>query len=167
MQKSADPEHCDPPDARPAAENVPLDRIHEWPRNPHKPSTQDVRDVARSIKRFGFGAPIVARQENGELIAGHSRYLAAKRLKLTTVPVRFMDLSEQEAHVHALADNKIPSNRKRDWTDESIAAILEEAEAAGVDVEAGTGFDEDEIDALLAEATGEGGGGDEEESGQT
>jgi hypothetical protein len=146
--------------AEPAAEYVALDKIHAWPRNPHPPSLKNVRDVARSIKRFGFGEPILARRENGEIIAGHCRLLAAHRLRLDRVPVRWSDLPESEAHVLALADNKLASNRDRDWTDDSIAAILEEAEAAGTDVEVGTGFDEDEIDKLLAEAHAASGDGD-------
>ena len=143
-------------------DDVPIGHLHPWPQNPHPPRAKDVREVARSIRRFGFASPIVARRENGEIINGHSRWLAARRLRLETVPVRWSDLPEGEAHMLALADNKIAANRERKWTDEAIAGLLEAAEAAGVDVEVGTGFSEEEIDDLLGgaeDAVEEGGGG--------
>ena len=117
-----------------AAEYVAIDRLHAWPKNPHPPSPRNVRELSRSIKRFGFGSPILARRENGEVICGHARLYAAKRLRMTEVPVRWSDLSESEAHVLALADNKLASNRKRDWDDDSIKEILEEAADHGVEI---------------------------------
>ena len=66
----------------------------------------------------------------------------------------------------ALADNKLPELRERDWTDKSIAAILEELEAQGADLEIGTGFNQEEIDDLIggedlddADASEDGGAG--------
>lgn len=153
-------------DPRPAAEDVPLDRVHEWSKNPHPPASAFVRDIMRSIRRFGFASPIVARAANGEIISGHARYRAARRLKLPTIPVRFLEISEPEAHMLALADNKLPELRERDWTDKSIAAILEELEAQGADLEIGTGFNQEEIDDLIggedlddADASEDGGAG--------
>jgi hypothetical protein len=132
-----------------AAQWVALDRVHAWPKNPHPPQPKEVRNVARSVKRFGFGAPLVARLANGELIAGHVRLLAAKLLKLQTVPVRFLDLPEDEAHVLALADNKLASNRERDWEDDAVSEILDDLEERGIELAIGTGFDDEEIDKIL------------------
>lgn len=134
-----------------AAQWVPVASLRVWAKNPDPPSKKDVRELARSIRRFGFGEPIVARKENGEIIAGHARRLAALRLKMTSVPVRYLDLPEGEAHALALADNKIASNRKRDWDGGDVAAVIEDLEAAGVDLEDGTGFAADEIDDILEE----------------
>ena len=174
MTKEATKVQDDAKQPRPAAEDVTLDRIHPWPKNPDPPTPKHVREIMRSVKRFGWGEPILARVANGEIIAGHARYLAARRLKLATVPVRFMDLSEGEAHMLALADNKIPANRERDWTSDDIAGIMEELEANGTDVEMGTGFDEEEIDALIGDPDdpltseggegGEGGGGGDDDA---
>ena len=134
-----------------AAEWVPLATLHEWRANPDKPTAKDVRDVARSIKRFGFTEPIIARKANGEICAGHSRFLAAKRLKMERVPVRFMDLSEDEAHAYALADNKLASNRERDWRGDEVSAVMRELADKGVELEIGTGFSDDELGAILRE----------------
>lgn len=81
--------------------------LHLWPQNPTKDDPASVRRVADSIKRFGFGAPLVARKANGEVIAGHTRLRAAKQLGLELVPVRYLDISESEAHVLAVADNRL------------------------------------------------------------
>lgn len=82
--------------------------LRPWTDNPRKNDGEPVERVAESIKRFGFGAPIVARRDTREIIAGHTRWKAARQLGLRRVPVRLMDLDEHEAHVLAVADNRIP-----------------------------------------------------------
>lgn len=81
--------------------------LHPWSQNPTKDDPASVRRVADSIKRFGFGAPLVARRANSEVIAGHTRLRAAKQLGLELVPVRYLDISEADAHALALADNRL------------------------------------------------------------
>lgn len=90
-----------------AAEMVDPASLKPWPKNPRKNDGEPVAKVADSIRRFGFAAPIVARLETREIIAGHTRWKAAQQLKLTEIPVRFLDLSEREAHLLALADNRL------------------------------------------------------------
>jgi len=91
----------------PAAEWVDIASLRPWAKNPRKNDGEPVVKVAESIKRFGFAAPIVARLATREIIAGHTRWKAAQSLKLERVPVRFVDLSEREAHLLALADNRL------------------------------------------------------------
>lgn len=55
------------------AEWVSPDDLVPWPGNPRKNDGKPVEAVAKSIERFGFSSPIVARRENGEIIAGHTR----------------------------------------------------------------------------------------------
>jgi DNA modification methylase len=90
-----------------AAEWVDPATLKVWAKNPRKNDGEPVVKVAESIKRFGFASPIVARLETREIIAGHTRWKAAQSLKLDRVPVRFVDLSEREAHLLALADNRL------------------------------------------------------------
>jgi ParB-like chromosome segregation protein Spo0J len=130
-----------------AAEWVEIGAIRPWSRNPRPIKAKDVRDLARSIKRFGFSSPIIARRADGEIIAGHARYAAARRLKMAKVPVRYLELTTDEAHALALADNKLQENR--DWDDDALQSVLEELEAAGTDLTVGTGFDDDDIEKLL------------------
>ncbi len=94
-------------DIGPAAEWVAPATLKPWAKNPRKNDGEPVAKVAESIKRFGFAAPIVARKATREIIAGHTRWKAAQQLKLERVPVRFVDVSEREAHLLALADNRL------------------------------------------------------------
>jgi site-specific DNA-methyltransferase (adenine-specific) len=129
---------------------VPLDSLRPWAENPRKNEGEPVRKVAGSIRRFGFAAPILARAANREIIAGHTRWLAAKELGLDRVPVRFMDLDPADAKLLALADNRIAEEAS--WDDDKLAQILAELKAEDVELVA-TGFDDDEIERLLSKAT--------------
>jgi DNA modification methylase len=131
----------------PAAVWVPINDLRPWLGNP-RTNTDAVDKVADSIERFGFGAPILARQQDQQIIAGHTRLLAAKRLGLTHVPVRFLDLDPADAQLLALADNRL--GELAEWDEAALARVLEELRAANADLEA-TGFDRGEIDQLLAD----------------
>lgn len=134
-----------------AAEWVAIEALRPWKDNPRKNDGEPVRKVAESIQRFGFGAPILARRENGEIIAGHTRWKAAKKLGLDRVPVRYLDLDPADAHLLAVADNRVAAEAT--WDDAMLAAILADLKAQGHELEA-TGFDAAELDKLLADATG-------------
>jgi ParB-like chromosome segregation protein Spo0J len=131
-----------------AAEYVPVEALRPWVKNPRR-NDPAVAAVTDSIKRFGFGAPILARRENGEVIAGHTRLKAAVRLGLKEVPVRYLDLDEREAHALALADNKV--GELAEWDDEMLANVLREMAEDGASLD-GLGFDDAELKRLLATA---------------
>lgn len=135
----------------PAAAWVSIKNLREWKDNPRK-NDPAVAAVAESIKRFGFGAPIIARLADGEVIAGHTRLKAAIKLGLSEVPVRYLDLDPADAHLLALADNK--TSEIAAWDDEALGRILAELRAKEVDLLAGTGFGEAEIDALIRSTQG-------------
>lgn len=107
-----------------AAEWVPVSSLLPWAKNPRKNDGEPVKAIMRSIKRFGFGSPLLARRENGEVIAGHTRLKAAIALGLDRVPVRYLDLDPAEAHLLALADNK--TAEKSRWDDALVTQILAE-----------------------------------------
>src|SRR5579871_4190904 len=112
-----------------AAEWIPVGELVPWLGNPRR-NDAAVKQVADSIKRFGFGAPLLARKANGELIAGHTRLKAALLLGIPRVPVRYLDLDPADAHLLALADNKL--GEIAEWDDEKLAAILIELRAAEI-----------------------------------
>ncbi len=130
-----------------AAEWVAPAALTPWSKNPKPIDGKDVREMSRSIRRFGFGAPIVARRANSEVIEGHLRLAAALRLRLERVPVRYLDISADEAHLLALAAIKFES--RRETNDDELAAILDDLEDKGVDLTVGTGYGDDEIEKLL------------------
>ena len=127
-----------------AAEWVALDALTPWEDNP-RDNDAAVQDVADSIKRFGFASPIIARREDGEVIAGHTRLKAARRLGLDRVPVRFLDLDPTDARLLALADNKL--GELADWSD-GLADVLRILEEDGADLD-GLGFSDEEMAELL------------------
>lgn len=133
-----------------AAEWVPIGELRPWGDNPRRNDGEPVRKVAESIKRFGFGAPIVARKANGEIIAGHTRWKAAQHLGLDRVPVRFVDLDPAQAHLLALADNR--TAEESEWDTERLEALLR---PLTIDDALGTGMDFEEIGKLLDRDEGE------------
>ena len=124
-----------------------IQSVFPMPDNPRK-NAEAVQPVADSIKRFGFGAPLVARKSDRVLIAGHTRLQAAQLLGLDKVPVRFVDLDPAEARALALADNKL--GEIATWDDEQLREVIAGLESDGVDL-AGIGWSDDELSALLEE----------------
>jgi len=92
-----------------------------WGRNPRK-NDAAIKSIADSIRRFGFGSPIVARKSNKQVIAGHTRLQAAKMLGLKQVPVRLLDVSDRDAELLALADNKL--GEISEWDNIELSKIL-------------------------------------------
>lgn len=118
--------------------------LKAWAKNPRR-NDHAVPAVMDSIKRFGFASPIIARP-GGEVIAGHTRLKAALQLRMAEVPVRYMDLDDDEAHALALADNRL--SELADWDDDGLAEVLRELQAEEVDL-GGLGWDDDELAGLM------------------
>jgi len=129
-----------------AAEWVPVGDLVPWDQNPRH-NEDAVAEVAGSIKRFGFAAPIIARRADSMVIAGHTRLKAAHKLGINKVPVRWMDLDPAEARMLALADNKL--NERADWDDDLLSGVLAQLQEDGADLE-GLGWEQSELDALAA-----------------
>ncbi len=89
-----------------------LSDIKPYEKNPRK-NNEAVKYVAQSIKEFGFKVPIVIDKDN-VIIAGHTRYKAAKRLKMKEVPTIIADdLTDEQVKAFRLADNKVAE--KAEW----------------------------------------------------
>lgn len=132
-----------------AAVYLDVNKLIPWAENP-RINDHAVDEVASSIKRFGFASPIVARKsESGDLtiVAGHTRHKAAKKLGLKTVPVRVMNLSEDEASMLALADNRM--GELAEWS-EGLQDVLRELSEKGHDLtELGWGEDLPEFEEAI------------------
>ena len=118
-------------------------------------SDAQVDQIAASIREFGFVNPVLV-DERGEIIAGHGRTLAAKLLGLDRVPViRREGLSDAQKRALRLADNKIALNSG--WDETLLAAEL--SVLADMDFDMGVmGFDDGELQRLMAGAGGTGHG---------
>lgn len=89
-----------------------LDELKPYKNNPRK-NDEAVELVENSIKEFGFKVPIII-DKDGEIIAGHTRYKAAKRLRMDKVPcIVAEDLTEEQIKAYRLADNKV--SEKAQW----------------------------------------------------
>ena len=124
---------------------VHINDVKPWEDNPRH-NDQAVDHVAKSIERFGWGAPIIARRTDGVIIAGHTRYKAAQKLGMDKVLVRYMDLDPAQAAALALADNKL--NEIATWDDQGVADILQGLADQSFDLD-GLGWSQEELDAIL------------------
>lgn len=115
-------------------EELSLDKIKPYEKNPRK-NDGAVNGVAESIKQFGFQQPIVI-DAKGVIIAGHTRYKAAKKLGLKTVPcVRADQLTKEQVKAYRILDNKL--NELAVWNFETLAEELKsfQFDFSGFDVQ--------------------------------
>ena len=130
----------------------PVIRLTPYVRNARTHSDAQVAQIAASIAEFGFNNPVLV-DTNAGIIAGHGRYLAARKLGLAEIPVVVLDhLSETQKRAFILADNRIGENAG--WDDEVLREELADLKDADLDL-AVLGFSEDEVAALLAEVAPE------------
>lgn len=100
-----------------------LGDIRPYEKNPRK-NDAAVKYVAESIKQFGFKVPIVI-DNNDVIVAGHTRWKAAKKLGLEIVPcVVADDLTDEQIKAFRLADNKVAE--KAEWDFDLLSGELDE-----------------------------------------
>jgi ParB-like chromosome segregation protein Spo0J len=118
------------------------------PRNPRIHTDKQVRQIAQSIESFGFNVPLLI-DDQQQVIAGHGRLLAARKLGWDTVPaIRLSHLSESQRMAFLIADNRLTENSS--WDERLLGEqlkILSELEL-DFDLEA-IGFEVPQIDLLI------------------
>jgi DNA modification methylase len=123
-------------------ESWPINRLVPYARNARTHSDAQVAEIAGSIRAFGFANPILA-GEDGDVIAGHGRLAAARRLGLVEVPVIVLrGLSEAQRRQLVLADNRIALNAG--WDPEMLRLELQDLASMGTDLST-LGFTEKEL----------------------
>lgn len=133
----------------PTIELQPVARLRPYTRNARTHSRKQVRQIADSIRRFGFTNPVLV-SDDGEIIAGHGRVMAAKELGMTEVPtVRLSHLRPEDRRAYVLADNKLALNAG--WDTEILALELQTLIDIDFDVTV-TGFSLAEVDLTLDRA---------------
>src|SRR6516165_3202785 len=127
-------------------EQVPLARLTACKANARTHSPKQLRQIAASLKRFGFIVPVLVNAEN-QIVAGHGRVEAAKLLGLKEVPaLRLNHLSAAEQRAFAIADNRLAE--LAEWDRDTLAIELQGLIELNFDVEV-TGFDMGEIELIL------------------
>ena len=126
-----------------------VNELRPYAANARTHSKKQIRQIAKSIERFGFCNPVLIDDEK-QIVAGHGRVEAAKLLDMTAVPtVRLSHLSETDKRAYILADNKLAE--KAGWDREILAIELQALVDLNIEVEM-TGFETAEIDIILDEA---------------
>lgn len=118
------------------------------PRNARTHSKKQVKQIADSIRAFGFIAPVLI-DEQSMILAGHGRVEAAKLVGLSSIPCRRVgSLTAKQKRAYVLADNKLALNAG--WDEQLLAEELEELVSLDLDFEIeATGFSIPEIDSLV------------------
>src|SRR5271165_6015832 len=128
-----------------AIETMQVTRLRPYARNARTHSKKQIRQIADSIRRFGFTNPVLI-SDDDEIIAGHGRVEAAKLLGMPNVPtVRLCGLDTVQRRAYVLADNKLALNAG--WDREVLAIELQGLIDLGFDVET-TGFALGEIEII-------------------
>ena len=127
-------------------ELVHIASLHPHDNNARTHSEHQIKQIARSIERFGFNNPILIDQSN-RIIAGHGRVAAAKLLGYETVPtLRIEHLSEEEKRAFIIADNRLAE--KAGWDTAILAVELQGLSDLGFDIEL-TGFEIPEVEMIF------------------
>lgn len=118
--------------------------LKPWEDNP-RINDKAVDAVAKSIKSFGFNVPILCNQQL-TIIAGHTRWKAAKKIGMKSVPVITLELSEAQRNAFAIADNK--TGEIADWDYPGLRKILERLKYKKIDLPS-LGYSQGQLQALL------------------
>jgi len=126
--------------------SYPVSDLIPYINNSRTHSDEQIGQVAASIKEFGFTNPVLI-DDDGGIIAGHGRTLAAKKLGLDTIPaIRMMGLTEAQKKAYIIADNQLALNAG--WDLDTLKLELETLQELDFDIEL-LGFEDDFIDTLL------------------
>lgn len=94
----------------PKIEMRPISSLRPYAGNARRHSKKQIGQIADSIQRFGFTNPVLI-SDDDEIIAGHGRVMAAKKLSFDTVPaIKLSHLTAAERRAYILADNKLALN---------------------------------------------------------
>ncbi len=127
-----------------------INQIKPYKNNPKLHNKKQVSQIVNSIKEFGFVNPILI-DEDGEIIAGHGRYMAAQAMNMTNVPAIVLShLSDAQKRMYRIADNKLTELGK--WSPELLQIEFKELSVMDVDLDLEiTGFETEEIDRFVLE----------------
>jgi DNA modification methylase len=129
-----------------------IESIRPYENNPRL-NEAAVDAVAASIREFGFRQPIVV-DEEGVIVVGHTRFKAALKLGLITVPVHVaVGLTPAQAQAYRIADNQTATMSS--WDDDKLPLELAQLQEMGFDLDL-TGFSGEELLRLLGSETNEG-----------
>ena len=129
-------------------ERRPISELIPYARNSRTHSDAQVAQIAASIREWGWTMPILV-DEDGNVIAGHGRIMAAQKLGIADVPcMTATGWSEAKRRAYVIADNKLALNAG--WDDDVLKLELQDVDTLGFDLTL-TGFDVAELANLFDE----------------
>lgn len=134
--------------------HIAIDQLRPFKRNARKHSKKQLKQIAASIREFGFTNPVLIDQNN-TILAGHGRVEATKILNMDTVPCVYIEhLTDEQKRAYVLADNQLALNAT--WDEDLLADELKALSEMDLGFElAVTGFSVADIDLHIGEATPE------------
>lgn len=140
--------HVDPFAAlEPSVTMRPIGELKPSPRNARTHGEKQIHKLVASFARFGFVSPILV-DEDGEVIAGHGRLEAARRLGRTVVPtICLSHMSDADKRAYRIADNRLAE--LAGWDDDLLKIEFEELASLDLDLLDITGFEIAEIDLIV------------------
>jgi len=128
-------------------EKIPVSRLNPAAYNPRrelKSGDKDYEKLKRSITEFGMVEPIIWNRQTGNIVGGHQRFTVLKDLGETEIECVVVDMDLPREKALNVALNRIQG----EWDEEKLAAVMADFDSTAFDVSL-TGFDADEVDALL------------------
>lgn len=131
--------------------NRPIAELKPSPNNPRTHDRKQIKQLERSIRKFGFLVPILVDGDD-RVIAGHGRLAAAASLGMAEVPViSVTHLTKAEVRAYLIADNKLAQNAR--WDLELLKEQFLELSIILPDDLTITGYDQPEVNAILFDET--------------
>jgi DNA modification methylase len=127
---------------------LPITSLNPHPKNPRVHSEKQIGQIAQSIEAFGFNVPILV-DHRQNVVAGHGRLLAARKLGRSTVPViKLNHLSESQYSAFLIADNRLTENST--WDEQLLGEQLKVLSELELDFDLEViGFETAQIDVLI------------------
>jgi hypothetical protein len=133
-------------------EYINVDKLSAYETNSRTHSDDQIKQIADSIKEFGFTNPVLIDQD-GTIIAGHGRVQAAKKIRMDEVPcIRLSHLTEAQRKAYVIADNKLALNAG--WDDDLLKSEIEALQMMDFDIDL-LGFDQNELNEIIDLEDGE------------
>lgn len=129
--------------AAPKIEVVPIEKLKPSAKNPRKNHALD--ELERSISKFGYVSPIIAQAKTYRVLAGHGRLKVLKRGGVKQVPVVVVKMTNKQADLYTIADNRLGELSK---FDEKL--LVEQLQGLDADALLSVGFSEADLQEMVA-----------------
>jgi len=123
--------------------------------HPENPRRGNLDEIRSSIRANGFYGALVVQRSTGHILAGNHRFMAAEAEGLDRVPVIYVDAGDEDAKAILVGDNRLSDLAEND--PELLAALLQAVQSRDVGL-TGTGYSDDDLAQMLAQAAGDMGG---------